>query len=571
MAGIIGQFLAGVERPAINPFLSEDLNELTEVVSQFDFYDTRWHYFDAGYGQWRPHADNHWGVTAQRKMHSFYDDFYNRIYIIPGALDAGNLLSTQQRHIIVWNAYLISQTLEAAGLGPQAGITMSPPFGVSIPYEIPPLQEVDFTVQIELAGPPTIDSYANFTVEGITYTVPIIGRRIVLFPFAPTWGSPFDETITLRSWVIAANDGSEQTGSESGEVPRRSFEFNINLRTALQAQRCENLLFAWQSRFFGVPHWGEESRLSSDVAAGTTTLPFDTFGLSLEPGTLVAIYFDENKNEIREVDTVAIDGVTITTGAEYDWPQGTRVYPCFVGLAAPTVSGSRETSRVGRTPMMFDCEPSVTPGNVALNEPLLTYRGKEMYLGKINWKSALPFVFTSDVERVDSNTGKFVAFSDAGFSKFSRRHNWTMFNRGELFAFRQFLGRRQGVARSVFMPSGNEDFNMAAPILASEDTLVVQKNEYGALAGAHPARRDIIIRLVDGTYFTRRIVTTSDFDSFTRLQLDSSLGQDVQPSEVEQISFLTLYRFESPSTTIRYLTDSKATVDASMVAKTTEN
>ena len=153
----------------------------------------------------------------------------------------------------------------------------------------------------------------------------------------------------------------------------------------------------------------------------------------------------------------------------------------------------------------------------------------------------------------------------------SRRHNWTLYNRADIFEFRQFLGRRQGVARSVFMPSGTVDFNMAAPILDTEDILVVENNEYGALAGAHPARRDIIIELVDGTYFCRRIVGTSDFDSFTRLQLDSSLGVSLDIDDVARISFLTLYRFESPSTTIRHLTDSKATVEAIMVAKTTED
>lgn len=570
MVGIIGQFGNEVERGINNAMLSTDLNALTEVVTQFDTYEAR-HMLQAGYGAWRVHANNHWGIFGQRKMTSFFDDFYNRIYIVPAALDAGNLLSTQVRHIILWNAYLTPQTLEAAGLGPQAGISMSLPVGVSLPFEMEPLRELDFTVQIELSGPPTIDSYANFTVEGITYTVPITGRRIVLFPFSPNWGSPVDETITQRSWVLAAEDGSEQTGSESGEVPRRTLEFNINLRTALQAQKCENLLFAWQSRFFGVPHWGEEERLDSDVAAGSLTVPFNTFGLSLEPGSLIALYLDEDKNEIREVDSVAVDGVTVTTGLEYDWPEGTRVYPCFVGLMNETMSGSRETSTVGRMPISFDCEPSVTPGNVALNTLPLTYRGKELYLVRTNWQSAMPFTFASDVQRLDANTGKFVSYSSAGFSKMSRRHNWTLFNRADIFGFRQFLGRRQGVARSVFMPSGTVDFNMAAPILDTEDILVVQKNEYGALAGAHPARRDIIIELEDGTYYCRRIVGTSDFDSFTRLQLDSSLGVSLDIDDVARISFLTLYRFESPSTTIRHLTDSKAIVDASMVAKTTED
>lgn len=570
MPGILGQFGSRFERGVDNPWLSDELNELDEFVSRFDVYTTLTSE-QGRYGAWRLHSVHRWGVSAQRKLTSFFDDFYNRIYFIPGALDAGNLLSTQVRSIILWNAYLTPQSLEDAALGPQAGISLSLPSGVSLPYEVEPLRELNFSVQIEVNGPPTIDSYANFTVEGITYTVPITGRRIVLWPFAPTWGSAVDETITMRSWALAAEDGSEQTGSESGEVPRRTLEFNVNLRTALQAQRAENLLFAWQSRFFGVPHWGEESRLDGAVAAGSMTLPFDTTGLSFEPGSLVAVYYDENKNEIREVDEVLPSGVTLTTGTEHDWPQGSRVYPCFVGLMNEAMTGQRETSTVGRIPVAFDCEPSATPGNVALNEPPLTYRGKELYLGKINWRGAMPVTFTADTKRVDGNTGKFYSFSSSGFSKLARRHNWTLYDRAELFAFRQFLGRRQGVARSVFMPTGMHDFNIASPILADEIILVVDNNEYGSLAGAHPARRDIIIELNDGTYFCRRIVATNDFEAFTRLQLDTTLGADVYPEDVKRISFLSLYRFESPSTTIRYLTDSKATVDANMVVKTTED
>ncbi|QZI85628.1 tail assembly protein [Stenotrophomonas phage Suzuki] len=558
------------ERGIDNPMLSDELDDLTEVVSKFDSYDGA-RFLQGRYGSWHVHVDNHWGVSAQRKMTSFFDDYYNRIFIIPAALDAGNLLSTQVRHIILWNAYVTPQTLEAAVLGPQAGISMAPPAGVSIPYEMQPLRELDFTVQIELAGPPTINSYARFTVEGVNYTVPITGRRIVLFPFSPNWGSPVDETITHRSWVLSADDGSEQTGSESGEIPRRTLEFNINLRTSMQAQRAENLLFAWQARFFGVPHWGEESRTDAAAAAGSDVIAFDTFGLSLEPGSLVALYLDDEVNEIREVQQVTADGVRVTTGLEHDWPADSRVYPCFVGLLNEEMSGQRETSRVGRMAMAFDFEPSVTPGNTAFNPNPLTYRGHELYIKETNWLSAMPFSFSADTKRMDTGTGKFVAFTTSGFSKMGRRHNWTLFNRADIFEFRQFLGRRQGVARSVYMPSGTEDFIMAATILDTENSLVVQSNEYAKLVGAHPARRDIIITLKDGRYFCRRITTVSEFDNLTRLQLDTALGVEVSPQDVRRISFLTLYRFQSPSTTLRYLTDSKATVESMLVTKMTED
>ncbi len=571
MAGTVGQFLAPAIWPESNPDLSSDLNALEEVVYVFDFYEASPAVLNSSYGTWRLPAANHRGITAQRKQPSYFDDFYNRIYIVPGSLDVGNLLSTQQRHVVLWNAYLTAKTLESAAAGPQSGVSLTPPSGMVFPYEMAPLREVDFVVRVDLAGPPTINTSVSFTVEGLQYVVPIVGRRIVLFPFPPTWSSPFDETITHRSWVIESENGDEQTGSESGEIPRRTFEFSVNLRNAKQAQRCENLLFAWQARFFGVPHWGEESRLSSEALEGDSSIAFDTQGLSFEPGSLVAIYLNEDKNEIREIGSVSAGGVTLTSGTQYNWPEGSRVYPCFVALLNDAVTGNRETSRVGRVPVTFDCEPSVTPGNTPRLEPPINYRGYELYLGKINWKSALPFTFKSDVQRVDSNAGKFTAYTWSGFSKFSRKHNWTMYNRAEIYDFRKFLGRRQGVAFSTFMPSGNDDFNIAAPALAADSALIVEKNEYGNLAGAHPARRDIIIRFVGGAYMCRRIESTEDFSTFTRLIMAVPFGIDINTEDVEQISFLSLYRLESASSTIRYLTDSKAISELSLVVKKTEN
>ncbi|MGV2480080.1 UNVERIFIED_CONTAM: hypothetical protein IGO34_25090, partial [Salmonella enterica subsp. enterica serovar Weltevreden] len=85
MAGITGQFGSKVERGIANAMLSEDLDDNTEVVSQFDAYDMR-PGLQGGYGRWRVHADNHWAITGQRKSTSFFDDYYNRIYPVPAAL-----------------------------------------------------------------------------------------------------------------------------------------------------------------------------------------------------------------------------------------------------------------------------------------------------------------------------------------------------------------------------------------------------------------------------------------------------------------------------------------------------
>ena len=58
------------ERGIDNPMLSDELDELTEVVTMFDSYDGA-RFLQGRYGSWHVHASNHWGVSAQRKMTSF--------------------------------------------------------------------------------------------------------------------------------------------------------------------------------------------------------------------------------------------------------------------------------------------------------------------------------------------------------------------------------------------------------------------------------------------------------------------------------------------------------------------
>jgi len=570
MAAIQGQFGSSVKRGDDNASLSEDLNKNEEAVTHFDAYvATKGE--EARYAQWYTPTEARSHIDSGALSTSFFGDFYNRIYVVPSALNVGNLVSSQQKHVIVWNAYLEEKTLESFSLGPQGGIYLSAPSGVSAPYEMKALRELDFVVRIETSGPPNIDSFVRFVVNGVDYDVSILGRRVVLFPFSPNWSSAMDETITARSWSILSEDGSEQTGSESGEVPRRSLEFSVNLRSSMQAQKFENLLFAWHARFFGVPHWGEEQRIDEALAPGDAVISVDTFGMSIEVGSLVCLYYDDEINEIREVEFVSSDSVTLTAAVDRYWPEGSRLYPCFIGLLNEEMSDTRETSTIGRASVAFDFEPSVTPANAPSSDPPLEYRGKELYLSGTNWISAMPISFVSDARKVDLNTGKIYSFTSSGFSRMSRKHAWNFYDKAEIFDFRLFLGRRQGVARSVYMPSGTEDFIMAAPILDNENILTVRKNEYGNLAGAHPARRDILILLEDGSYFCRRVQSTSDFSEFTRLELDSALGQEVHPEDVARISFLTLYRLQSPSTTIRYLADSVATSEVTLQAKTTED
>lgn len=502
---------------------------------------------------------------------SYFDDFYNRIIVSPSSLDAGNLVSNQQLNIDVWNAFVTPQTLSAVDLVNGTGLEIVMPSGITVPYEIEALRELTFGVLLRLAGPPSINAVFVLTIEGVDYEVPITGRRVVLFPFAPNWSTPFDETWVHRSWVIKSEDGDEQTGSQYGDRPRRTFEYTVALLDEIEVQRFENMMFSWQARFFGVPHWAEKSYLDDAIAPGGLTAEFDTAGMTLNPGGLLTFYKNNELYEVREIASIVGDVVTLTTGLDNAWPAGTVVMPCFIALAGGEVSGSYDTSRVARVPMTFECEPSQTYGNTDSAPAVLTYRGYELYLGKINWASALTFNFTSDRRKLDENTGKVAASSTSGFSVHKRQHNWTIYDKAAAMAFRQFIGRREGVTHPVFMPSGKPDFMLAQEVFDNDGYVVVTPNEYNELVSAHPARRDLIILLVDGTYVCRRITSATATVDGTRLDLDAIIPVGFAAEDVLRISYLTLFRFESPSISIRWLTDNKGTVQQTMVAKKTED
>ena len=504
--------------------------------------------------------------TAPR---TFSDDWYNRYHIIPAQLDLGNILSSSQRIITLWNAYFDQRTLSVANILPGQGMQLVLPPGVSIPYEVKPLEQLKFQLNVSLSGPPSIDNRLRFTIEGFTYDIPITGRRIVLFPFKPNWNSPMDETFSAKSWLMESADGNEQTGSLWGDKLRRMLEYSIAVADEDQ-EVLENLLFTWSSRFFGVPHWAEETTLNAAVNAGNTVLSFETDGRSFENDGFVVLYNDAYDNEIRQIDTVVGTTVTLATGVLKRWEAGTKIYPAFVGLMPEAMAGSYETSRVTRMPVAFEFEPSVTMSNTAQNEVPLTYRGVELYMGPMNWEGSVPFVFNSGRTKIDANTGKFSVTNPKDFARGGRQHQWVVDSLNAAKSLRAWLGRRQGRAVPCYMPSGRADFTVTKVINPGDLTIDVEENYYANLIAGHPARRDVIIHLKNGTYFTRRVTGASQLvEGGIRLQLDSSLGTAVQVADIMRMSMLNLYRLAGDDVTLRWVTDKYGTAETNLVVKKT--
>lgn len=566
--------------PVLNAYLSQSSGyftgwstnlsaELNDIVQTTDFSDTY-----SPYVLWSART---WALPVSTTpvekdayiTKSFLWDYYFRVYVLPSSINAGNVVSNQERDITFWNAWPYDDVgIEAAGVVGDAGTVMTLPPGVSLPHTAPALQELTFKLTITLAGPPTISAGFTLTVDGQDYVVPISGRRVILFHFRPQWRSYIDETLTFRSWVIEAEDGTEQTGETCGTDARRTFEYRTVAKNALEAQRMENMLFAWQNRFFGFPIWTERKRLLADVLPGDTEMDFDKFGFTVAAGSLVAV-FKENSDiyEVREVEALTAGGVSLTTPFVNAWAEGDEVFPVAIGYMDEDVSVSRETTTVGVVPVTFNCEPLSTPSNIPDRDAVSTYSGFELLIDKINWRGALPTGFRGDRKVLDYGTGRVTMHSRTGWAKAHRVHNWQLLSAAEVDEFRAFLGRRRGLAVPVWMTSGMHDFTVAATSLSSQNHIVVAANEYLDLVNAHPARRHICIQFNDGTHLARRIESVAQDGSNVRLFIGAALGRDISPANVKRVSYLHQYRFASPAIVLRHLADRRVEAEARMVTR----
>lgn len=502
------------------------------------------------------------GVLA----HDFADDWYNRVHVIPQAIDFGNLQSTQVEEFLVWNAFFDERELTSSTFDAPPGLSLDVPDSAEpLPYGIKPLEELTFALTGTTAGPPTISGTIVLLIDGVEYEISITGRRIILFPFPPNWKSAaLDETYEFKSWVQRSGDGSAQSGSIWGNHPRRRFDYTATLKRE-HAQRLDNILFGWQTRFYGIIHWAEKSKLAADALAGSASLQLDTTSMSLQEGGTVVLYLDADTNESREVESFTATSITLTTVLQRDWPAGSRVYPSFVATINPSTGGTRLTDGVVLIPVSFECEPSVTEPNTADDGLALTYRGEELYLGRVDWKAGLPFNFESQGQKIDFGSGKFRLASFVDYALYSRGHNWQIKNKAQADAFRAWLGRREGVARPVYMPSGNMDFTLVAPAVNPASSMDVTENEYGSLLALNPARRDVLVLLRDGTYYARRITdVTAVSATVHRLFFDTPIAADIGLQDVKRISFLGLYRQGGNAATIRWMTDEVGTAQMQM-------
>lgn len=488
-------------------------------------------------------------VLGYQQAHSYLDDFYERIHIIPSTLVLGNISDVQQRAIYVWNAYLDkSQTLTAVTATDAGGLTITAP--AALPLTFMPLAQWDWVIDVSLAGPPVIDATLVWAFTGlISQAVAITGNRIVAWVWRPNWREGVTERDIWLTDILRADDGSEQRIALR-LTPRRSWEFSL-LATGAARQWLETALFDWGARVWALPVWTDIARLPTAVALGDTSLPVSTLNRDYTVGGLALLWSSAVRYEIAEVGSLGAT-IGLSKGLRVAWPAGTRVYPMRTARLIAQVEGTSPTADVLAASAQFRIDESVDWPAVV---PSTTYRTLPVLEIEPLYTSPRAQHIERLLRTLDNQISQVDVTDPAGIGYPALDYRVRLDTPAARAVWRSITYAVRGSQGVLWVPSWKLDMSVVAAYDATSVSLDVTACGLVQYIQQQPGRRDVRIEARDGTILYRRVIGAVDASTgVERITLDAAMGITGTANDIRRISWLVPSRLDADAVEYAHIT-----------------
>lgn len=501
------------------------------------------------------------GALTGATLWSFFDDFYNRVYVTPGAIDFGIVTTNASRTITVFNAYLHPVDLNSVAISVAAQdsqVSVSTP---SLPNTHGAFSEIAYTTTATLAGPLEITGDATFTFSaGDVEVVTFDGLRGKLWTFQPNWSGGLTETWEYKTEVHTARSGREQRIALR-DTPRKSIEFSV-VATGDRRRELNRTLDQYQHVEHIVADLPRFVRTTADMGIGTDPVALESIPEWMDTQMLVVLVHGD-RMDLRYVEAVnEADGeVTFAEVNLEEWPAGTKVCFAFSANFDPAITSRRHTVDVVEAAIRFD----VAPGREDYVAPIAapeTYANREVFLFKPNWSETPQITFDRPFESVDFDRGIVERFNPIGYGSRLKRMTFSNRDYAETDALTQFFRRMRGQRGEFWLPTWEEDMLPRNGIGGGTSTLRVQGTEILDDYFRSDVFKTFMVLLKDGTRHYRRIVTmfeTNDGEgNDTILQLEQSWASTISQDDIMMICWMPCARLASDSLTIQWVTNTKS-------------
>lgn len=506
----------------------------------------------------------HRGVTGAKAADGYGDLLFAGVYVIPYEVNVGQILNEVTHSIELWNATDADLSLTGVDEVGTDGCVLS---GQPVPPWTLGLKSSRFyTLTVSNAGPGTID--AQFTwVFGDFPTPPtlaVTGSRIIAFTERHEWSNGLTERLAWKTDVIRAHSGIEQRVSHR-LYPRREWDCQ-HLQEGPAAARLENRVFAMQGASVLVPLWRDWQPLAGPVHAGALSISCVTDYLAFAAGERAILWRDNGTFEALEVESVGAGSIALSRAVEGEWAAGDRLIPARYATLLQSADFTREAPGVIRVALTFAEEPGHDQGDLDPAAVTLdTYYGIPIYMVKPEASRPGGAVYDRELVVVDSGTGALATYVPRDYPLSTRSFRWLLDGRGAVHQLRGLFATLKGRLGAFWLPTWEHDLVLASPVGAGDAIISVLSCGYVAYVNVAVPRKDILIRLKDGTVYRRYVVSAALGTTTDALTLDSALGAAVQPEDVDLICYLELRRLDQDQVEIFWHTGSVAEVEVHTV------
>lgn len=491
---------------------------------------------------------------------SFFDDYYNRIWLLPSVVAFGSLTSTTSVPIVIWNTHNTPVTLESVGAFGDSSLSLS---ALPIPLELKPLASFQFTLTADVEGDPDIDAQIGFDFTPIEQvSLLVTGNRSRIWEFPPNWSSPLEISLEYKTEIITSRDGSEQRIADR-QTPRKSMSFEAVANDAA-FRSFVRFMNARQNLSTIMPEFNRGAHLAALAVPGATLLSLEETPNWIMVDQLVVLYeggTNGNRSEVRRIVEFAANTITLNAPLSGEWTVGSRIYPAVIGRIADQISVSQRGNRTSVIAVRFDVDPG-SEHQPPDGSPAVTHLGREVFMKRPNWSSSPSPEFRAVLEQVDYSIGRVSNFTPVSFNDRYQKANFVALDRGEAEDLMAFFRRHFGQAKEFFMPTYTEDLRISDMIYADTTTMRVEGREVAADFGDLEVFRDFVLFLDDGTHLMRHVtsitaaVDPDEQDSV--IQVSEPWPADISEDSIVQICWMPLWRLASDGMTFSWLTDQAA-------------
>lgn len=487
------------------------------------------------------------GLTS-KPLRGFADLFYFRIWVLPPVLDVQNPKLNTDIPFVMWNAYLVPNTLNIIGItGDNTGLTID----AVVTTVLGDLELRTFNAQISEAAPIEISVTYDFTFTFGTARLLFQALLADILPIEPNY--PILEGFAWNTNVIPHYDGSESRIALRAR-PRRSFGFEISLLNVDDRKKLLDKLYKVGNLNVIAPAYPYQSPLKVATVIGDNKLYTNTKRADLRVGEKVIVRTRAGVFYLFTVQAVFTTYVQITTAFAVVIPAMSIVTAGAVGRL-PNKSGIAMGPLAGTSGLRVDLtEPREQIQFPVIGYALPTFNGLPIVLRNPVVQGDTDESFDSGVEVMDNQTGR-PQFYTSWAQSYLEGHRaflcQSLFDIDEREFWRTFLDYSRGMQKPFYICTYREDLYWDDTTLFLNSQITVTGTEYATQYFEAESYRQVQIESSAGTFQVKVTNATNNGTSVT-LGFSEAIIADLTGATVTRISFMPLVRLGSDKVKISH-------------------